>query len=189
MSAHASRTALIAVVLLTALLGGCVHVTAFVATDPPDASMVAPFHSDAGRFSIDIPGAFTETVKTTENPYLGPIDVHYFVVTPDGGPRYAVVYGDFPSSYAEAVVLDVHYRESRDADVASTQGRLVESGATTMAGYPAEAHIIDGKTAFYRFVSVLVGTRGYDLSVRGTEEQIRSIQADRFLESFVLDAP
>ena len=183
MTVHASRTALVTVVLLTALLGGCVHVTAFVSTDPPDSSMVAPFHSDAGRFSIDIPGAFTETVKTTENPYLGPIDVHYFVVTPEGGPRYAVVYGDFPSSYAETVVLDVHYRES-----ASTQGRLVESGATTMAGYPAEAHIIDGKAAFYRFVSVLVGTRGYDLSVRGTEEQVRSIQADRFLESFVLDA-
>jgi hypothetical protein len=186
MSVQTSRALLL--VLLTALLGGCVHVTAFVSTDPPDASIVEPFHSDSGGFSIDIPGAFTETVKTTENPYLGPIEVHYFLVTPGGGPRYAVVYGDFPSSYIEHVVLDVHYQEARDANVAKTQGRLVESDPTTIAGYPAETHIIDGKAAFYRFVSVLVGTRGYELSVRGTEAQIRSIEADRFIESFVLDA-
>jgi hypothetical protein len=187
MSVHTSRTALIAVVLLTASLAGCVRVTAFVATDSP-VGIVAPFHSSTGGFSIDVPGAFTETVKTTENPYLGPIEVHYFVATSDGGPRYAVVYGDFPTSYVETVVLDVHYQEGRDADVATTQGRLVETGPTTIAGYPAEAHIIDGKAAFYRFVSVLVGTRGYDLSVRGTEAQVRSIEADGFLESFALDA-
>jgi hypothetical protein len=186
MSIQARRTALIAVVLLTALLGGCVHVTAFVATDSPSASIVA-FHSDTGEFSIDVPGAFTETVKTTENPYLGPIDVHYFVVTPDGGPRYAVVYGDFPSAYAETAVLDVHYQEARDSNVAKTQGRLVESGPTTVAGYPAETHVIDGKVAFYRFVSVLVGSRGYELSVRGTEAQIRSAEADRFIASFAVD--
>jgi len=189
MTFRSLRTGLIATVLLSGLLGACARVTVFVATDAPDPSIFTPYHSDVGRFTVDIPGTFAETVKTTDNPYLGPIEVHYFIVNPDGGPRYGVVYGDYPSGYVKRVALDTHYQEVRASNVAATKGRLVETGPTTVAGYAADEQIIDGEAGFYRFASVLVGTRGYGLSVRGTEVQVRSAEADRFVQSFAVDAP
>lgn len=183
------QSGLIATALLSGLLGACARVTVFVATDAPDPSIFTLYHSDAGRFSVDIPGTFAETVRTTDNPYLGPIEVHYFIVNPAGGPRYGVVYGDYPSSYIETVALDAHYKEIRDSNLVAAKGRLVETSPTTIAGYTADEQIIDGEAGFYRFASVLVGTRGYGLSVRGTEAQVRSADADRFVRSFAVDAP
>ena len=179
----------VAVVMLLALLAGvsigCAGATVFVAADPPTASAFVPYHSAAGRFTVQVPGVFDETVKTTNNPYLGPIEVHYFVLAPDGGPRYAVVYGDFPASYVTSTPLDVIYRESRDGNVG--QGRLVESGPRTVAGRAADEHVVDGATGLQRFVSVLVGNRLYGLAVRGTDGQIHSADADRFIASFAVD--
>jgi hypothetical protein len=183
--------------LVACLLVGCARLTVSVPTDqpptnpttdqaPPSAS--TPFHSAAGRFSVEAPGTFEETVRTTNNPNLGPIEVHYFLATLDGGPRYAVVYGDYPSAFVESTPLEVIYQESRDADVAAADGRLVEAGSLTVAGHPADQHIVDGKTGFQRFVTVLVGNRGYSIAVRGTEAQVRSAEATRFIASFALDA-
>ena len=188
MSTPSVRREMVVLMLLAVLAGvsiGCARVTVFVATDPPTASAFASYHSATGRFTVEVPGVFDETVKTTSNPYLGPIEVHYFVVAPDGGPRYAVVYGDFPASYVTSTQLDVIYRESRDGNVG--QGRLVESGPRTIAGHAADEHVVDGTTGLQRFASVLVGNRLYSLAVRGTDGQIRSPEADRFIASFAVD--
>jgi hypothetical protein len=200
------RRGMVMAALIAALAGavvGCAHVTVFVATAAPDPSSIDapdpsvavgtapsepslfhPYHSDTGRFSVEIPGAFKEIVKTADNPHLGPIEVHYFVVTPKGGPRYAVVYGDYPSVYVKSTALDVIYGEARAADAAAAKGRLLQSGSRTIYGYAADEHIVDGNTGFQRFVTVMVGDRGYSLAVRGTEAQVRSADADRFIESF-----
>jgi len=130
---------------------------------------------------------FKEIIKTADNPNLGPIEVHYFVVSPEGGPRYAVVYGDYPTHYVESTALDVIYSEARAADVAAAMGRLVQSRSRILAGHPADEHVVDGNTGFQRFVTILVGDRAYSLAVRGTEDQVRSAEADRFIESFTLD--
>jgi hypothetical protein len=184
--------------LVACLATGCAQVTVVVATDRPEPTIIvasdgpqpsttARFHSPSGRFSVDIPGTFTETVKTANNPNLGPIEVHYFTVTPDGGPRHAVIYGDFPSAYVQRTPLDTIYREARAGDVGAANGRLVEAGSLTIAGHPADTHIVDGETGFQRFVTVLVGNRLYSLAIRGTEAQVRSAEATRFIASFGLD--
>jgi hypothetical protein len=185
-------------ILVACLATGCAQVTVFVATGKPGSTTVvatnspppsatARFHSASGRFSVDIPGTFTETVQTANNPNLGPIEVHYFTVTPDGGPRYAVTYGDFPSAYVQGTSLATIYREARAGDVGAAHGRLVEAGTLTIAGHPADTHTVDGETGFQRFVTVLVGNRAYSLAIRGTEAQVRSAEATRFIASFGVD--
>jgi hypothetical protein len=176
---------LTAIAVLTCLVSACVGVSVRLTFAPDPTFAPTVLDSEEGRFSVEGPTSFQETVRTIENPYLGPIEVHFFLAKTPGGAELGVAYGDYPQSYIDSTDLATIYQEAVDGDVGATKATLISSKDVAVDGHPSNEHILSGPRGTYRFVTIVVGRRLYSVSAIGSEDALARPEVDRFFVSFV----
>lgn len=171
---RASSTFLALVVLL--MTGGCLASV--------KVTTMGSFTSADGRSSVTVPGgAMTETTFDGSGPFAGST-IHAFSTASDGGPRYAVLYGDASADYVARTPLDEVYAAAEAGNVSSTGGRQTAERAVEVAGLPGREQRVTTDAKSYVFRLVLVGNRSFVLSVTGSAAQVDAADATVFLDSF-----
>jgi hypothetical protein len=125
----------------------------------------------------------TETTFEGSSPFAGST-IHAFSTTPDGGPRYAVLYGDAGADYVARTPLDEIYAAGEAGNVSSTGGTQTAERAVEVAGLPGREQRVTADAKSYVFRLVLVGNRSYVFSMTGSATQIDAAEATVFLDSF-----
>lgn len=146
--------------------------------------MMSSFTSADGRFSVAVPGgAMTETTFDGSGPFAGST-IHAFSTAPEGGPRYAVLYGDAGADYVARTPLDEIYAAAEAGNLSSTGGTQTAVRAIEIAGLPGREQHVTSDSKSYVFRLVLVGNRSYVFSVTGSMAQVEAAEATVFLDSF-----
>jgi hypothetical protein len=149
-----------------------------------NVSTMTSFSSVDGRFSVTVPGgAMTETTFEGSGPFAGST-IHAFSTTPEGGPRYAVLYGDASADYVATTTVEEIYAAAEAGNVSSTGGTQTAERAVEVAGLPGREQRVITDAKSYVFRLVLVGNRSYAFSVTGSAAQVDAAEATVFLDSF-----
>lgn len=145
------------------------------------------FTSEAGGFSIDMPGEPQASDQTTDSP-LGQITFYFFQAV-DGPAQYVVSYNDYPVTAEE---LDPEQVLS-DALEGGAQGNEVQNAqATEVQGYLAkEGEIAIQGTTHVWYRAILVKNRLYQLIMSAPEagKDDSAGNAHRSIQSFKLLNP
>jgi len=172
-------------------------ISSFAQTQPrPAAPEVSwkEFSSTAGRFKVALPGDPTETSKTVE--YSFRKFKRYTFTLGAGVGAFFVSYSDIP------VILDEpdHVKEFLDhhmheAEVGSSQGKLLSKTEIEIDGYPGRELIMETPNSTFRMKYYLIGQRFYQIAVstpkdsaKNAAETARSMEliAAKFFDSFKL---
>jgi hypothetical protein len=153
-----------------------------VAQDAGPAGIV--FKSEAGKFSVRLPGKPRETVKTIEK--ILKADVHLFQIA-DGDHEYAVSYTDLPPGSVEDAdhqwLLDGASRGS----AAAVQGQVAEAKKITLGKPPVDGldFRIEYPKGYGRMRLFVKGDRMYQVGVLSkSKEWITSDAVTKYLDSF-----
>jgi hypothetical protein len=138
------------------------------------------FRSEAGRFSVMLPGKPMEQKLTAATPG-GMVDIYLFTARGEKT-LYRVSYLDYPGDSVKqqgaAAVLD----SNRDSFVTTVKGRLVSDKKTTLDGHPGRDFTVETDKAKFRMREFLVGSRLYQALTGGPSLDTPEIQ--RFQDSF-----
>ncbi|MGA7730830.1 MAG: hypothetical protein WCD37_06115 [Chloroflexia bacterium] len=144
------------------------------------------FTSEAGGFSVDMPGEPQETSQTNDSA-LGKITFHFFQVT-DGGMQYAAAYNDYPVEMDQAD-LDTEQLLKEAIEGAAQGKEVVNTRSIEVQGHPGiEGEINVSAEAHVWYRSILVKSRLYQLIVSAPEADMAEGEANarRFIDSFKL---
>ncbi|MEO0987458.1 MAG: hypothetical protein AAFY20_18195 [Cyanobacteria bacterium J06639_14] len=147
------------------------------------------FSSEAGQFSISVPGAFQETQESVETP-VGPINIHTFTAEAQNS-AYVVAYSDYPTEIVEQSDPQMLLDSSRDGALGNLNGTIVSEEAIALDGNPGRSLVIDtvdptGDEATIKSRIYLVNNRLYQILVVSPKDQAQEAKFDAFLESFTL---
>jgi hypothetical protein len=142
------------------------------------------FSSEAGGFSIDMPGEPQMSTRSTDSP-LGEVTFHFYQLS-DGSAQYVVSYNDYPVPLEQ---LDAQVEVLDDAIQGAAQGNEMENvQAIEVQGNPGMEGetTIQGQHVWYR--AILVENRMYQLIASSPEsaKDASAFCARRFIESFTL---
>jgi hypothetical protein len=121
---------------------------------------MTPVFSQAGAFSVLMPGQPATTVKAVKTA-IGPIDAHSFLVETGGGAyAYMVVYNDYPTTPANPQrVLNA----VRDGGVESVRGRVISERAIALDGHPGKEVVIEAEDHVFINRMYIAGQRLYQV--------------------------
>jgi hypothetical protein len=140
--------------------------------------------SEAGRFSVEMPGEAEEETETYEDG----TQRHIFTAAPALVVRFHVSYYDFQDSIVSGrdpqMLLKV-FREGYRSGVEYQDDREIQLGE---AKVPGRQYVIDtGEGVFVRERLLLDGNRMYVLFVAALKrDDVLNKDADRFLDSFAI---
>src|SRR5262249_33927006 len=129
------------------------------------------FTSKEGGFAVLLPGTPVEQRQLVKTP-VGSVDVHLFVVDPEGAPgAYVVGYSDFPEVALNDGGAQKRLDNARDGAVAQVKGKLKSEKKIKLKGVPGrELHIeVNDKTAV-RLRLYVVQNRLYQVMSIGPRE-------------------
>jgi hypothetical protein len=151
------------------------------------------FRSDAGRFSVSMPGAPAEKTESREVLAL-PLTLHQFRCRSAGGSEgCSVCYLDYPDALMK--FLDASEEEMLDeiwkSSDAQGKSRLLHVRAITLAGYPGREMTCErlhaSTNSYIRCRLYFVDRRLYLLSYESWRQpRLSSKEAETFLTSFQL---
>lgn len=147
------------------------------------------FSSQAGGFSILLPGTPVEQVSTV-NTAAGPFDFHLFSLDTFGekGIAYTVAYSDYPESIFKASTPETILNSARDGVLSKMQGELIRDQATAIDGHTGKELSIrsdDGEFVIQARM-FMVERRLYQIIVEAVKERAASRDVARCFESFKL---
>ncbi len=148
------------------------------------------FKSEAGAFSVQLPGTPVEKTEPVNVAKLGTINmVTYTLEQKDGA--YMAAYNDYPYGLFEQTTPDKVLDGARDGAVRNVQdGKLVSEQKIELDGNPGRDIVAEGMQQNITFVVkariYLVKYRLYQAMAILPKEQSSSIDAAKFLDSFKL---
>jgi hypothetical protein len=171
------RRILISIAALALLFTG-----AAAAAEPP----LQQFVSQAGRFSVLMPGTPQLTTQTVALKGGEKVTLYVFAVSLDNDNiAYEVMYNDFPSNYANGPA-ETQLKASRDVAVASAGAgaKLLSDSAISLNGVPGRAFMVqnnDGYNIAAHFY--LVNHRMYQVLTVASKGH-SAVNRDAFMNSF-----
>ena len=172
-------------------------ISSFAQTQPRPAApeeLWKEFSSTAGGFKVALPGNPAETLKTIEYRFRK-FTRHTFSLEAGFG-VFLVSYSDLPGVLDEPDAveefLDHHMHE---AEVASSQGKLLSKTEIELDDYPGRELIAETPNSTFRMKYYLVGQRFYQIAIstpndpaKNAAETARSMEliASKFFDSFKL---
>jgi len=139
-----------------------------------------------GRFTIQMPGKADEQISKMHT-FVGPIDLHLFIFSPDSNTAYMASYGDYPEEIIKNSNSDKMLNGSRDGIVKSINGKLDREKKITIDKHPGrDITIVTDKAAVHERL-YLVNCRLYQLVVASTSKEfVAGKDAEKFLDSYKL---
>lgn len=147
-----------------------------------------------GRFSIQLPGSFTEKTDTVKTE-VGQLVYHTFFLQTDEKTDdnlfYMVSYCDYPASVAFADSVDLvkeFFQTTLESAVETVHGELAYSADIQLEKYPGMTWRIDyleGKVVI-KNRAYLVGSRYYSLQTISWKEKSMNSAGTQFFDSFRL---
>lgn len=176
-----------AVCCLALLLAGCAgRKPAAPAPTTPPTPALKPYTSNAGRFTVLLPGRPIIQVRTFKVPG-GKMDVHLFTAEEGNHASYVVSYYDFAVSTANVDPREVAASATQGA-VKSVGGAVRHVADIAIQGYigrEVEAEVSKGPGLLMRGRAVLVQQRVYMLYILWPKSEASGPnRATRFLNSF-----
>ena len=152
-----------------------------------DPAAFKPFSSEAGRFTVSMPGQPKEDATTVKTA-VGEIKVFNFQVEVDEG-VYIVGYSDYPEKFVRASSPDKMLDGGVNGMMTSSKGTVLSLKKVTRDGFPGRELSYTmkgpaGEKALGRAHLLLVNSRVYQVVVVGKESMSKSATADSFLASF-----
>ena len=144
------------------------------------------FTSEAGGFSISMPGLPEEESQLTATEY-GTTEAHTFIAE-DAGFGYSAIYADYPNNLIQAYPADVILGGISFGVISQSAGELLSSAEITFNDYPGKALDIASPVgdSVLMVRLYLVGNRIYQLSVVSVSARINDENVNRFFDSFRL---
>jgi hypothetical protein len=152
-------------------------------TPPPPAASPKPFESTKGKFKVQFPpGQVHDLTQEIDTP-LGKQTAYIYAVDVRPGFGCLAGYSDYPevalNTPAQHTLAGVRHGHANNGTI------LTDSEITCgTEKHPGREYVIEKPRNFWRYRTVLAGTRLYQLMVMGTREEITSKEADQFLDSF-----
>lgn len=160
----------------------------------PEAKKWRDFNSYDGKFSVLVPGEFTEKVDSMETT-IGKMAYHtFFHQTQESNADnvlYMLSYVDYPAGAIHAdssELLQDFFAETVDAAVKAVKGELLYANDWKYKDYPGKVWRIDyleGK-AVIKTKAFVMNNRYYSLQTIAKKEYSMNFSADKFLDSFKL---
>ncbi len=148
----------------------------------------------AGRFSIQLPGSFTEKVDSVKTE-IGHLVYHTFFLQTDEKTAdnlfYMVSYCDYPANvvFADSVGLaEELFQTTIESAAEAMQGKVAYSTDIRLDKYPGKQwriDYLDGK-AVIKNRAYLVGSRFYSLQTIAFKEKSLNNDGTKFFDSFKL---
>ena len=155
---------------------------------PPPFPHWQAFHSEAGRFRVELPGA-PRVERSAHRTVMGSVtEVGFRVAWQDR--EVAVVYEDIPAAAAWWMPAGVILGRAAASLVEDADGREIESRESKWQGYPARElrYRLPGSPALESQVRlVLVEARLYLVAARWPKEQGVPPEVARFRASFEVE--
>lgn len=146
------------------------------------------FTSDAGRFSVLMPGPGRpeDRPETKTDPRVGQSTIHRFVQKTDKG-LFWVGWSD----YAPGVQFDARgaLAANRDSLVKGLNARLISERPAALGDNPGIEFVAEGEQATYKARVYVVGQRPYLLLAATLKGLSDAANVERFLASFQLKTP
>ena len=146
------------------------------------------FTSDAGRFSVLMPGpeAPKDDAATKTDPKLGPYTTHLFLQKSDKG-LFLAGWVD----YAPSVRLDVpgELAANRDNFVKGLNAKVTSEHPVTLGDSPGIEFIAESADAIFKSRVYVVGPRPYMIVAATFKGQDDAANVERFLASFQVKTP
>lgn len=144
------------------------------------------FTSDEGGFSVLMPDKPTPDTVTVLTP-KGFRESHTFSYSDENLNDYLVAYSKFRETATKEIDYDEVLDKVQKGILIADEGRVRSKIALDLDGYPGRELTIehnDGSIKTHRFY--LVGDYFYQLSVEIKKAELRSVNSERFLDSFRL---
>lgn len=149
--------------------------------------------NEAGRFSILLPGSFTEKTDSLETA-VGSLAYHTFFLQSDSTAEnlfYMVSYCDYPSSIVFSDSTDLvkeFLATTMETATEAVHGELAYSADIQLGKYPGKTWRIDylGGKAVIKNRAYLVGNRYYALQTIAWKDKSLNADGTKFFDSFRL---
>lgn len=143
-----------------------------------------PYTSEAGRFTVTVPGNPNLDRKPL-NTALGQVDLYQFLVTSEGG-VFMVAYSDYPMITGSG---DEVLAGTASAMLSSMGGTTDEEQKISFNGYPGR--FVSGRSAQFSVVAKVfwIRPRLYQLITIMPRNKPRPEEVNRFLNSFSVEVP
>lgn len=148
------------------------------------------FTSEAGKFSVQMPGVPEEKTQPVNVAKLGNVNMFTYTLEQSDG-AYMAAYNDYPMGLFAQVSPDKVLDGARDGAVGNVEGgKLVSEQKITIDGYPGRDIVAEGTKGSITFVIkariYLVNYRLYQCMAILQKDKSSSIDAAKFLDSFKL---
>ncbi|MFN7119529.1 MAG: hypothetical protein ACK4TA_22225 [Saprospiraceae bacterium] len=160
----------------------------------PETQKWRDFQSYDGKFSVLVPGEFTENVDSIETA-IGMLAYHtFFHQTKESNADnvlYMLSYVDYPAGAIHSdstELLQEFFTETVDAAVKAVKGELLYANNWKYKNYPGKVwriDYLDGK-AVIKTKAFVAKQRYYVLQAIAKKEYSMNFSADKFLDSFQL---
>lgn len=157
---------------------------------PPNAANLnngawARFTSEAGHFSVLMPGTPTDKVETVDSPH-GPYTTHLFVLK-DPRNVYLIGWVDYDPSFNFNRQAEMEL--NRDNFVNGLKATLLSSRPLTIDGYSAIEFTAETSETIFTSRVYMVGRRPYQIVIGSKRGEDDSVNVDRFFNSFKVSLP
>src|SRR3954469_20477174 len=141
------------------------------------------FHSNAGRFTVLMPGEPTEDSSRVTTG-IGPIDVHMFHHD-EIFLSFLVGYSDLPDRPEMTYNTDKMFDGSRDEVVRKVSARVISEQPITVDGNPGRLIILEKDNNLNMKIKLVwLRPRLYQVVIAANDIRAGSADIDRFMESF-----
>lgn len=154
------------------------------------APAVKEFKSDAGGFSVNVPGGTMQETSQNVPTAAGNIKITLYQTTA-GNNAYLAGFSDFPDAITKQNNPDTLLDGARQGAVTNANGTVVSDNKITFENNPGRETVIDGKAPTGQEATIkvryyLINNRLYQVMAVTPRGQINSAGIDDFLQSFKL---
>ncbi len=142
------------------------------------------FTSEAGRFSVLMPGKPTDSVKTVDS-QPGPYTTHMFVLK-NGADVFVIGWVDYDQRFN--FDRQAELEANRDNFVKNLKATLVETRNLKIDGFPAIEFAAETKETIFRSRVYMVGRRPYQIIIGTPKNLDDSVKVNKFFNSFKVSA-
>ena len=156
-------------------------------TPPPNgipSNTWSTFTSEAGRFSVLMPGKPSDTSKTVDS-QPGPYTTHLFVLR-NGANVFVVGWVDYDPRFN--FERQTELEANRDNFVRNLKATLVETRNVKIDGYQAIEFTAETDDRIFRSRVYLVGRRPYQIIIGSPKNVDDSVKINKFFNSFKVTA-
>jgi len=157
---------------------------------PPNAANLdngawATFSSEAGHFSVLMPGIPTDKIETVDSPQ-GPYTTYLFILK-DPKNVFLIGWVDYDPSFNFNRQTEMEM--NRDNFVRGINATLLTSRAVTIDGYPAIEFTAETSQRIFKSRVYMVGRRPYQIVIGSPRDEDDSVTVNRFFNSFKVSLP